>query len=109
MSDTTDLLQTERADSAGSADVSTSTGAAAGAARKRKPAGLPSMVLPELQTLASQLGISGTGRMRKSELIAAIQEHQTGSSRPARTTPMGWISKVVTGRVCQYDLSRVPC
>ncbi|MDX6229468.1 MAG: transcription termination factor Rho [Frankiales bacterium] len=89
MSDTSDLLQTDRASGAGSADVPTSTGAAeaAPAARKRKPAGLPSMVLPELQTLASQLGISGTGRMRKSELIAAIQDHQTGqngSSRPAR-------------------------
>ena len=79
MSDTTDLLQTDRASGAESADVPTST-----AARKRKPAGLPSMVLPELQTLASQLGISGTGRMRKSELIAAIQDHQTGSARPAR-------------------------
>ncbi|MDX6246637.1 MAG: transcription termination factor Rho, partial [Frankiales bacterium] len=79
MSDTSDLLQTDRAPGAESADVPTST-----APRKRKPAGLPSMVLPELQTLASQLGISGTGRMRKSELIAAIQEHQTGSARPAR-------------------------
>jgi transcription termination factor Rho len=87
VSDTSDLLQTDRASGAGSADVTTSNGSAASstAARKRKPAGLPSMVLPELQTLASQLGISGTGRMRKSELIAAIQEHQTGgSSRPAR-------------------------
>lgn len=31
------------------------------------------MVLPELQTLASELGIKGTGRMRKSQLIEAIQ------------------------------------
>jgi transcription termination factor Rho len=79
VSDTSDLLQSDRAPGAESADVPTST-----APRKRKPAGLPSMVLPELQTLASQLGISGTGRMRKSELIAAIQEHQTGPARPAR-------------------------
>jgi transcription termination factor Rho len=34
------------------------------------------MVLPELQALASSLGISGTGRMRKSQLIAAIQDRQ---------------------------------
>jgi transcription termination factor Rho len=34
------------------------------------------MVLPELQALASSLGISGTGRMRKSQLIAAIQDKQ---------------------------------
>ena len=38
------------------------------------------MVLPELQTLASQLGISGTTRMRKSELIAAIQDHHADST-----------------------------
>jgi transcription termination factor Rho len=34
------------------------------------------MVLPELQALASSMGISGTGRMRKGELIAAIQSKQ---------------------------------
>ncbi|MFO7398284.1 MAG: transcription termination factor Rho [Actinomycetales bacterium] len=34
------------------------------------------MVLPELQRLASSLGITGIGRMRKSQLIAAIQEKQ---------------------------------
>jgi transcription termination factor Rho len=34
------------------------------------------MVLPELKALASSLGISGTGGMRKSQLIAAIQEKQ---------------------------------
>ena len=32
------------------------------------------MLLPELQSLASSLGIDGTARMRKGELIAAIQE-----------------------------------
>src|SRR5690348_13703165 len=39
------------------------------------------MLLPELQSMASSLGISGTGRMRKGELIAAIQERQSGESR----------------------------
>ena len=34
------------------------------------------MVLPELKALAGSLGISGTGGMRKSQLIAAIQEKQ---------------------------------
>jgi transcription termination factor Rho len=34
------------------------------------------MVLPELKALASNLGISGTAGMRKSQLIAAIQEKQ---------------------------------
>uniref|UniRef100_UPI0038BA3B94 transcription termination factor Rho n=1 Tax=Blastococcus atacamensis TaxID=2070508 RepID=UPI0038BA3B94 len=36
------------------------------------------MLLPELQRLASELGISGTGRMRKSDLVAAISERQVG-------------------------------
>jgi len=38
------------------------------------------MVLPELQTLAAELGITGTGRMRKSQLIEAIQARQSGQS-----------------------------
>ncbi|SOJ56514.1 Transcription termination factor Rho [Mycobacterium simulans] len=39
------------------------------------PAGsLTTMVLPELRALANQAGVKGTSGMRKSELIAAIQE-----------------------------------
>ncbi|BBX72616.1 transcription termination factor Rho [Mycobacterium shinjukuense] len=39
------------------------------------PAGaLSTMVLPELRALANQAGVKGTSGMRKSELIAAIQE-----------------------------------
>jgi transcription termination factor Rho len=38
------------------------------------------MVLPELKALASSLGISGTGGMRKSQLIAAIQEKQAANA-----------------------------
>ncbi len=37
------------------------------------------MVLPELQGVAAGLGIGGTARMRKGELIAAIQERQNGA------------------------------
>jgi transcription termination factor Rho len=44
--------------------------------RRRTGTGLSAMVLPELKALASSLGISGTGGMRKSQLIAAIQERQ---------------------------------
>ena len=35
--------------------------------RRRAGGGLASMLLPELQSLAASLGISGTARMRKSE------------------------------------------
>ncbi|HWF79832.1 MAG TPA: transcription termination factor Rho [Streptosporangiaceae bacterium] len=37
---------------------------------------LTTMLIPELQRLAQSLGITGTGRMRKGQIIAAIQERQ---------------------------------
>jgi transcription termination factor Rho len=40
------------------------------------------MLLNELQTMASSLGISGTARMRKGDLIAAIEESQADSRVP---------------------------
>ncbi len=53
-------------------------------ARRKGPA-LSGMVLAELQTVASGLGITGTTRMRKGELIEAIREKQgqSASSRAA--------------------------
>ena len=36
------------------------------------------MLLPELQRLAQSMGIQGTGRMRKGQVIAAIEERQRG-------------------------------
>jgi transcription termination factor Rho len=48
--------------------------------RRSTSTGLTAMVLPELQSLAGTLGISGTGRMRKGELIAAIQGRQGAGS-----------------------------
>ena len=42
--------------------------------------GLSSLLLPELQSLASDLGIEGTAKLRKSQLIEAIQAHQAGTS-----------------------------
>ncbi len=41
---------------------------------------LPAMLLPELQRLAQSLGITGTGRMRKGQIIAAIEERQRGGA-----------------------------
>jgi transcription termination factor Rho len=38
------------------------------------------MLLPELQQMAQSMGIKGTGRMRKGEVIAAIQERQGGGA-----------------------------
>ncbi|WP_067484091.1 transcription termination factor Rho [Actinomadura hibisca] len=48
--------------------------------RRRTGTGLSAMVLPELKALASSLGITGVTGMRKSQLIAAIQEKQGGGS-----------------------------
>jgi transcription termination factor Rho len=49
--------------------------------RGRGGAGLSSMVMPELVRLAQTLGISGAGRMRKGQLIDAIEARQGGGSR----------------------------
>jgi transcription termination factor Rho len=42
--------------------------------------GLTAMLLPELQRLAQSIGITGTARMRKGQLIAAIEERRQGGS-----------------------------
>ncbi|MGL4172712.1 MAG: transcription termination factor Rho [Actinomycetota bacterium] len=49
-----------------------------------RPAGLSAKRLPELQAMAHELGIPGVGRMRKSDLIAAIGQ-QRGAGREQRT------------------------
>ncbi len=52
---------------------------------KRRSGSLTSMLLPELQALASSMGIA-TGKMRKSDLIAAIETAKrpsSGSGSPA--------------------------
>ncbi len=52
-------------------------------AERRRGTGLSGMVLTELRGLAGELGIKGTSGMRKSDLIAAIKERQSGGSAPA--------------------------
>ncbi|HSF99351.1 MAG TPA: transcription termination factor Rho [Ornithinibacter sp.] len=44
------------------------------------------MRLAELQGLASSMGISGTSKMRKGDLVAAIKSRQNGESGPASAT-----------------------
>jgi transcription termination factor Rho len=50
--------------------------------RRRTGDGLNGMLLNELQTMASSLGISGTAKMRKGDLIAAIEQNQADSRVP---------------------------
>jgi transcription termination factor Rho len=46
---------------------------------------ISAMRMPELQALAAELGVTGTSRMRKSDLVDAIQaKRQGGGERPAR-------------------------
>jgi len=49
---------------------------------KRRSGSLSSMLLPELQALAGSLGLS-TGKMRKSDLVAAIETAQRAESSAA--------------------------
>ncbi|MDT3395780.1 Rho termination factor N-terminal domain-containing protein, partial [Streptomyces sp. B1866] len=94
MSDTTDLMGVNAAGTSDSPDstvgpaaapatdapAAPATGAATGTAsrRRRSGTGLDAMVLAELQQLASSLGIRGTARMRKGQLIEVIKERQAG-------------------------------
>ncbi|WP_327392904.1 MULTISPECIES: transcription termination factor Rho [unclassified Streptomyces] len=84
MSDTTDLMgvnadaAADGAAAPAATDASASTASGAAPRRRRSGTGLEGMVLAELQQVASGLGIKGTARMRKSQLIEVIKERQAG-------------------------------
>ncbi|GAA2612744.1 transcription termination factor Rho [Paractinoplanes durhamensis] len=82
MSDTTDVTS-------GVSDVADDGAGTTATATKRRRGGtgLSAMLLPELQSLAASLGISGTARMRKGELITAISEKQSGGAPAAEKAP----------------------
>ncbi|GAA3882759.1 transcription termination factor Rho [Streptomyces sp. NPDC003631] len=83
MSDTTDLMGA-RVDETAAAPATDASAPATGAgSRRRRGTGLEGMVLAELQQVASGLGIRGTARMRKSQLIEVIKEAQAGGA-PAK-------------------------
>lgn len=84
MSDTTDLMGVTADTPATDASAAPATGASAGS-RRRRGTGLDGMVLAELQQVASGLGIKGTARMRKSQLIEVIKEAQAGGGAPAKS------------------------
>jgi transcription termination factor Rho len=86
VSETTDLVESGAQDAAGTSEAPAASGTT-GSARRRGN-GLAGMLLPELQRLAGELGIAGTGRMRKGDLVAAISARQVGASAPA-DTPSG--------------------
>ena len=93
----------------GSSAPAGSDGAAAAKGRRRQGTGLSALLLPELQQVAHQMGIPGTARMRKSQLIAAIQEKQGGSTdRSSRSGPDATATEVSAPRAASAgaDVSR---
>ncbi|MET9931937.1 Rho termination factor N-terminal domain-containing protein, partial [Streptomyces sp. NPDC006324] len=87
MSDTTDLMGVTADNSVDNAAPAAGAATGGTARRRRSGTGLEGMVLAELQQVASGLGIRGTARMRKSQLIEVIKEAQAGggSAAPAKT------------------------
>ena len=80
VSDTTEILSgaptaPEDAPAAAGATASTSK------SRSRGGTGLSSLLMPELQRIAQTLAIPGAGRMRKSQLVEAIEARQGGGPR----------------------------
>ncbi len=80
VSDTTEILggapaAPEDAPAAAGATASTSK------SRSRGGTGLSSLLMPELQRIAQTLAIPGAGRMRKSQLVEAIEARQGGAPR----------------------------
>ncbi|WP_285732120.1 transcription termination factor Rho [Nocardiopsis sp. ATB16-24] len=93
MSDTTELRTDAAVDSQNTTGASeaeardaASTSAPSRSRAASRGTGLAALKLPELQKLATSLGITGTGRMRKSDVIAAIEAKQGGPvSGPTKT------------------------
>ena len=86
VSDTTELLSgapsaSEDAPVGNSAPPAAAGGATAPTSRSRSRGGtgLSSLLMPELQRMAQSMGIQGAGRMRKGQLVEAIQARQGGA------------------------------
>ena len=97
MSETTDLVTAPQG--AGTDEAPAASGTTG--RTRRRGSGLSGMLLPELQRLAAARGISGTGRMRKGDLVAAISARQVGEgagSAPAEApTTRGFASILHAG------------
>jgi transcription termination factor Rho len=81
VTDTQDQLVVLPAVEASAADAPDTQNSASVARAKRRSGSLSALLLPELQALAGSMGIP-TGKLRKSELIAAIES----SNRPGAAT-----------------------
>ncbi len=97
VSDTTELLS-GASPASGDSPIGQSAAGSAGAAPRspgRDGGDLSKLLVSDLQRIAQQLGIPGTGRMRKGDLVAAIKERQGGGraasqgGQPRQTAPDG--------------------
>lgn len=66
-------------------DTTTLEASSASGQGPRRSGSLTAMRLAELQGLASSMGITGTAKMRKGDLVAAIKSRQNGDSGPVAT------------------------
>ena len=83
----------------GSFVTDTTTLEATSGTSPRRSGALTAMRLAELQGLASSMGISGTAKMRKGDLVAAIKARQNGESGPASAgEPRRGVSRVERSR-----------
>nr|WP_086162015.1 transcription termination factor Rho [Streptomyces marincola] len=73
----------DKTSGAATASATDAPAATAAPRRRRSGTGLDGMVLAELQQVASGLGIRGTARMRKSQLIEVIKEKQAAGASGA--------------------------
>jgi len=97
VSDTTEVLS----DAAPASEESPIGHPAAGTASRpsgRNGGDLSKLLVSDLQRIAQELGISGTGRMRKGDLVAAIQERTGGGRSTARGASSGGRSTQAPGK-----------
>src|SRR3954466_11603672 len=85
VSETTDLVVNGAPDAAAASEAPAASGTSG--SPRRRGSGLSGMLLPELQRLAADLGITGTARMRKGDLVAAISARQVGGDAAPSTPP----------------------
>ncbi|MFF4240437.1 transcription termination factor Rho [Actinomadura geliboluensis] len=97
MSESSELL-TDASSTGTVADAAPAAAESATPRRRRSGTGLSAMVLPELKALASSLGITGVTGMRKSQLIAAIQEKQGGGEQGSAGGEQGAAAPAKTER-----------
>jgi transcription termination factor Rho len=109
VSDTTELLSGAASASEDSpiGHPAAGAGGAAAAPRSRgrtaSAGDLSKLLVSDLQRIAQELGITGTGRMRKGDLVAAIKERQGGSRSIEQSATRGGTARADSPRSLNQD------